>query len=197
MIPLVRGTITRMSGADSQPILATRLGKTVHTSVLRFRLDKLRREFPCSGCACIEDWLIRLANVRGATVVIPRTASPATFTGPDVDQLGNEDLVVAICQLNCLDRPQMLRLAAQLVSRSMVDTDHLILSARRERCEPVLAELGRQALKVAPDHPAWRAICEAFSDEPKLREPLLHWTRLAEPIMKDGRCNAESWRLVA
>jgi hypothetical protein len=30
-----------------------------------------------------------------------------------------------------------------------------------------------------------------------LRDAVLPWSRLAEPVMANGRCNAESWRLVA
>jgi len=186
-----------MNEHAAQSILATRLGKTIHVSVLRYKLARLSREYPCSHCTCLEDWLVVVANIRGARVVTPRLAPPPAFTGPDVTTFCNEELVVAICQLNGLDRPQMLRLAAQLVSREAVDAAPLVLIARRERAEPVLAELSRQALKVAPDHAVWRAIRDAFSDEPPLRAPLLHWTRLAEPIMKNGMYNAEGWRLVA
>ncbi len=90
----------------------------------------------------------------------------------------------------------MLRLAAQFISRNAVDAEALLLVARRERVEPVLAELSRQALKVNPNHTLWRQIQDAFLDY-GVREPLLHWTRLAEPLMEKGRCNAVSWRLVA
>lgn len=197
MLTRVYGSITCMRDQSLQPILASRLGKTVHVSPLRFELDRLREHFACPDCHCIEDWLIVVANARGARVVTPRVAPPPAFVPPGESVLSNEVLVVAICQLNCLDRPQMLRLAAQLISRNVLDTDRLALIARRERAEPVLAELSRQALKVAPDHVAWRAIQASFSDEPPLSEPLLHWTRLAEPVMRDKRCNAESWRLVA
>lgn len=194
---LAHGTIAAMNAQASQLILATRLGKTVHVSVLRYRVEALLQQFPCSGCNCIEDWLVIVANARGAKVVTPPSEPPVGYTPPGKSIFTNEALVVAICQLNNLDRPQMLRLAAQLISMSAVDIPALVLEAQRERVEPVLAELSRQALKVDPDHPAWRAIHTAFSDESMLREPLLHWTRLAEPVMKNGMYNAESWRLVA
>jgi hypothetical protein len=48
--------------------------------------------------------------------------------------------VVAICELFRKDQPQRLRLAAQLVSRSAVNVDRLILLARRERTDVVLGE---------------------------------------------------------
>jgi hypothetical protein len=78
-----------------------------------------------------------------------------------------------------------------------VEAAKLRLIAERERVGPVLAELARQALRVAPRHPTWRAIHDCFGAETRLREPLLHWTRLAEPIPKDGKCDAAEWRLVA
>jgi len=180
-----------------QGILAERLQKTVHVSPLRYRIEQLRREFPCEQAACIEDWLVLVANGRGTRVVVPAFEPAGPFTPPPLSVFSNEDLVTAICQLNCLDRPQMLRLAAQLISRGAIDVEKLRLPAERERAEPVLAELSRLALRVAPDHEAWKRVHDLFVDQPPLREPLLHWTRLAEPVMKDGRCNAASWRLVA
>ena len=137
-----------------------------------------------------------VANARGARVVT-RNPEPVGFAAPERGQLPDEELVVGICQLQCLDHPQMLRLAAQLISRETVDVHRLQLVARRERADRVLAELARQALRVDPTHRTWRALYDAFGSLPRLREPLLHWTRLAEPVMRNGRCNAETWRLVA
>ena len=138
-----------------------------------------------------------VGNARGARVVTRFPSSASPFTPPSKNELSNEELVAGICHLQCLDRPQMLRLAAQLISSRAVDSEKLRLVARRERIGPVLAELARLALRVEPDHDLWRAVQRAFPDAPPLREPLLHWTRLAEPVMKDGRCNAAGWRLVA
>ncbi len=69
--------------------------------------------------------------------------------------------------------------------------------AKMERTEPVLLELSKQALKVDPEHPSWVRIHRAFRHAGPLREPLLHWTRLAEPVMRHGRVNAERWELVS
>jgi hypothetical protein len=149
------------------------------------------------SCDCIEDWLLRVANARGARVVTPANGNDAEFQPPPLPVLSNEELVAAICHLQGLDRPQMLRLAAQLISRNAADPKRLRLVAERERVQPVLAELARQAIRVDPGHAAWQEVYEAFQGERPLREPLLHWTRLAEPIMKYGRCNAAGWRLVA
>jgi hypothetical protein len=178
-------------------ILARRLGTTVHESVLRRKLLRLSRAFPSPDAGCLEDWLVDVANARGARVVV-RTSPPSpAFVAPPASTLANEDLVVGICHLQGLDRPQMLRLAAQLISRGAVDVRRLQLAARRERVGRVLAELARQALRVDPAHIVWRSLFEAFGELPRLREPLLHWSRLAEPVMRDGRINAACWRLVA
>jgi hypothetical protein len=183
-----------MSGRSQT--LADRLGKTLHVSPLRYKIVRLMTRFPCPS-ACIEDWLVAVANARGARVVMAASGPDHAFVDPPPSAFSPEELVVAICQVNCLDRPQMLRLAAQLISRGVVDPSRLRLAAERERAQPVLAELSRQALKVAPDHRTWLQINLMFGKELPLREPILHWTRLAEPIMKDGKCHAGAWRLVA
>lgn len=159
------------------------------------RLERLRAAYPCRQAPVLEDWLVVMANARGArAVTVPLASSPPGISPRDVS---DEELVVALCQVNCLDRPQILRLAAQMVSRGGLNLHVLEQAAIRERAEPVLAELARQALKIAPDHPGWLAVRNMFPDEPVLREPLLHWTRLAEPIMEKGKPNAAGWRLVA
>lgn len=177
--------------------LAERLGMTAHVSPLRRKVNDLARQCPLDGARCVEDWLVETANSRGAQVVTRATGPDRTFVAPSEDKLSNEELVVAICQGQCLDRPQMLRLAAQLISRRRIVPSVLILTAKRERVGAVLAELARQALHVEASHPTWQAVLAAFEHERHPREPILHWTRLAEPIMRDGRCNAAGWKLVA
>ncbi len=177
--------------------LADRLGVTTHVSSLRYKLRSLQKKHPSKGAQCLEDWLIDVANARGANVIsreCPQDAEP--FTPPCEQELSNSELIVAICQPHCLDRPQMLRLAAQLVSRRAVDIQDLVRTARRERCGRILREMARQALKVDPRHEAWQEIERAFAHERELREPVIHWTRLAWPVMRNGRCNASEWRLV-
>jgi hypothetical protein len=176
--------------------LADRLGMTVHVSVLRLKLEQLQADYPSPTASCVEDWLIDLANARGARIVM-RPVATGPFAPPATDVLSNEELVVGICQLQCLDRPQMLRLAAQLISRGAVDLRCLCHLARQERVTRILADLARQALRVDPQHPAWQTLNETFGGEPRLRDTLLHWTRLAEPLMQNGRCNAAAWKLVA
>jgi hypothetical protein len=111
--------------------------------------------------------------------------------------LPDEELVIAICQLQCLDRPQILRLAAQLVSRGKLDLPKLLLVAKRERAETVLAELARLARRVEPGHPLWSALAGAYVSVRPPSQPLLHWSRLAEPVPKRGLCTGADWKLVA
>lgn len=184
-----------MSGAEQS--LAQRLGKTVHVSSLRMKLERLREEFPSASAEHLEDWLVDVANDRGARIVFREGRPAAERIDIPKNRLSNEELVVGICQLQCLDRPQALRLAAQIISRQEIDPGRLCLIAERERAGTVLAELARQALRVDPAHTAWKAIADRFSHERPPRDKLLHWTRLAEPVMKDGRCDADGWKLVA
>ena len=100
------------------------------------------------------------------------TIRPASvISEPPERLLSNEDIVVAICQPQELDRPQMLRLAAQFISRKAVKVLDLIRLARRERADRVLAELARQALKVDPQHEIWREIMPLWEPAKVSRTP--------------------------
>ena len=185
--------------APVKATLANRLGTTTHQSPLRFKLVGLMREFPALRASALEDWLIDVANARGARVVFREENPEAVFErqSPPLNRLSNEELVAALCQPQCIDRPPLLRLAGQLISRHAVVASVLLLVAERERVGFILAELARQALRIAPDHALWRQLAAALANVRRPRDVLLHWTRLAEPVMRNGRCNAESWRLVA
>jgi hypothetical protein len=143
----------------------------------------------------VEDWLVDFANSRGARIVIRDAGN--LVNGCDLNELTNEELVVGLLLPQNRDRPQMLRLAAQLISRQAVDFGELAWLATRERAGFALAELARQACKVEPSHPLWRRIREKFASEKPPRLPLIHFTRLAQPVMKNGRVNAEKWMLVS
>jgi hypothetical protein len=144
----------------------------------------------------VEDWLVDVANSRGARIVT--RSPPVNFAnGPALSELTNEWLVVGLLLPQNRDRPQMLRLAAQLISRQAVDFRELAWLATRERVGFALAELARQACKVEPSHPLWRRIREKFASEKPPKSPLVHFTRLAQPVMKNGRVNAEKWVLVS
>jgi hypothetical protein len=175
--------------------LAKRLGQTCHVSPLRMKLIRLWKRNPESA-EVLEDWLIDLANSRGARIVT-RNDFGSVFKGPNLNELTNEELVVGLLLPQNRDRPQMLRLAAQLISGKAVDFSELTWLATRERIEFILAELARQACNVEPRHPIWRQIGEKFATRNPLRSPLVHYTRLAQPVMKNGRVNVEKWVLVS
>lgn len=139
---------------------------------------------------------MEVAHARGARVVRRMEGVSTGFTAPAPDVFPNEELVVAICELQRVDQPQLLRLAAQLVSRGAVNVERLLLLARRERADVVLGELARQALNVEPGHATWLRIVEAFPSRRPLRSPVVHWQRLAWPVMEKRRVNAQRWELV-
>lgn len=140
--------------------------------------------------------MLDLAHARGADVVSRPGMKPMPHPPGDA-VLSNEELVAALLSPACTDRPEILRPAAQLITRGVLDLERLSLLAVRERSDRVLAALARQALHAEPGHPVWEAVYARFRRQRPLGDVLLHWTRLAEPIMKDGRCNAASWKLVA
>jgi hypothetical protein len=178
----------------SKSTLADRLGLTVHQSPVRF---KIRRFLDGGRDEHVEHWLIQVANARGAKVITNPPPEGFVCRVPDASEFSNEELVCALIQPNCRDYPQILRLAAQLISRGDVDMLALISLCGRERSIRILAEIARQALRVNPSHASWMMIAERTADQKKLSEPIIHWTRLAEPIMEFGKPNARGWKLVA
>jgi hypothetical protein len=149
-----------------------------------------------SDAEVLEDWMVDCANARGAKVVVRKSAMRLP-EATDLADVTNEELVIGLLLMQNRDRPQILRLAAQLISREAVDLEQLRRMAVRERVEVVLAELARQAVKVNPGHSLWIQIFDAFKEAKPPTSALLHHTRLAEPVMKDGRVNAAEWVLVA
>ncbi len=81
----------------------------------------------------------------------------------------DEELVVALCQLNCADRPQILRLASQFISRNQLNLNRLLQIATMERARCVIEELAVQALKVDPQHPAWLFLNQSLQKGKKAR----------------------------
>jgi hypothetical protein len=154
------------------------------------------REFPLEGIALMEDWLLDLANARGVTVVSRNFASvDKNAPLPDCKTLPNAELVTAICQPQNRDRPQWLRAAAQLISQGVVDLEKLARLAKMERVERILAELAKQALRVEPTHEGWRQVADFTGCQAPLRDSLLHWTRIAEPVPNERRVGVKEWRL--
>lgn len=176
--------------------LASRLGLTTHISILDHKVRTLSIEYPSNTAKVVEDWLLDLANARGAKVVQRDNPPDESFSAPSISEFSNEELIVAICLMQRLDRPQLLRLAAQFITRGDIDVQYLVRFAKRERVELILGEMAKQALIVDCNHPVWKKLYEEFPSKKKLRSPIIHWQRLAWPVMTSKGYNAEKWRLV-
>ena len=177
------------------PPAAKRLGLTMHVSPLGYRLRRIRDHYGAAALS-LDQWLVDVANQRGARVVERHPGAAAAIPIVPLQALSNEELVVALCQPQRIDEPQILRPAAQLISRNDVDPDRLIHLARQERAEPILKALAEQAMRVAPTHPVWTRLAAAFPRVRVPRSPVLHWTRLAQPIPVHGVCTGRDWELV-
>ncbi|MEI6167393.1 MAG: hypothetical protein WCS52_09375 [bacterium] len=186
-----------MASVVKQHTLGDRLGLTVHVSAFRMRVESLMKRYPSSTAVFLDDWLLDVANSRGARIIVREPAAPDDFLPPPAEVFTQEELVVAICMLQGLDRPQLLRLAAQLISRNELNLKFFTRLAVRERVGPVLNALAKEALKVVPDHPAWSLLANIFAGAAHPHDVVMHWTRLAQPVMANGRVNAAAWRLVA
>ena len=168
---------------------------TAPLTPLKMKVLSLKDESSAWRSQGVEGWLLALANARGYRVVVPSIDLPP-IADPGMHRLTNEELVCAILSPSLLDRPQMLRLAAQAVSRGDVDVDALLRLTKLERAGRVLRAMAESALRIEPDHPGWKQLHETLRDEPPLRDVLIHWTRLAEPIPSRGLV-AKGWKLVA
>lgn len=175
--------------------LAQRLGITAPCSVLLWKLRRLRREFPVADAGDLESWLVELAHSRGFHAIQRRTEAlsfPITL-----EQLCNEELAVALLHPSLRDEPQLMRPAAQIISRGVVDAAKLTAIAEQASASRILANLAMQAMKAAPAHAVWNSVSVALENAAPLRENVIHWTRLAEPVMKPRGPHNGEWRLIA
>ena len=152
--------------------LAARLGMTVHVSPLLMNLRSWLRSVGID--MPVEDWLLRVANQRGFAVVVPVTEAEASVPDPGTSRFSNEELATAILWAGLRDRPQLLRLAAQIISRGQIDVDRLLRLGRLERTERMLRALAESALYVEPDHPVWKRVYEGVFGQKPLADVLLH-----------------------
>ena len=168
--------------------LAQRLGISAPVSPLLMKIRRL------SQGRSLVPWLIAMANDRGYTAVQGTVAAP----GPAMSgSLSNEELATAFLLPAMPDEPQSLRLAAQMISRAEVNVSALFRLAEREGVLRLLSGLAQEALKVSPVHEVWLALANATGQQKPLRDRLIHWTRLAEPIMRPRGPHSGEWRLVA
>jgi hypothetical protein len=194
MRPACTEGVRDIASSSSFRTLAARLGMTVHQSPLRFALERIRAQSRLAE-ASLGDWLLVIANSRGAHVVSLERSKAQLALLPPVEVVSNEDLVGGLCLTVLEDRPHLLRPAAQLISRGVVDVARLKRIALRERLEAVLGSMAREALRIDPAHQAWQQLATAFPQRPPREEPVIHRTRLARPIFINGRPNVATWEL--
>ena len=175
--------------------LADRFGMSYHVSPVLMYVKGLMAKYP-SGASCPTGWLIDVGNARGARIVNRVGDCDDQFIPPDESEFSNDELIAALCQLGLREELQSLRIAAQFISAGRLERDRLRMLIDRERLQPVLGTLADQALIVEPRHPEWLWIQECCGRRAK-HTPLLHWSRLAEPIPNDRHVASGKWRLVA
>lgn len=177
--------------------LAERLGLTrPAASLLLRKAAQIAQRYPSCGAVNLEDWLLDVANARGADIVSRNPGAGISFLAPPEDVFSNEELCGALCHPSGADRPQILRVAAQLITRGDVCPVGLNLIAVRERLEPVLSELAFQALHVEADHAVWRQLASMMPRTAEPRSPILHWNRLSWPKRQSRRSCKQEWMLV-
>jgi hypothetical protein len=177
--PLATDNITTVSGYEMS--LAQRLGITTHVSPLLKKLERIRSRDPISGALMREDWLLVLANDRGAKSITPAFPGNGVCFLPDTKEFSNEELIAAICLPHNRDRPQWFRLAAELVVKEDTDLVKLKAIAIRERLGRILAELARTALRAFPGDERWAELAELDENHGlPLKDNLIHWSRLAK-----------------
>lgn len=133
---------------------------------------------------------------RGLNQFVRDSACEQPFEAPPLDVFPLHELIVALCYTGGLDRPQLIRMAGLLVSRYVLDMPALIRLVELERAEMIMAELAQAALHCDPDHPRWQIIWEKYSRFVGAASPVIHWSRLAEPIT--GKLHRiEGWRLAS
>jgi len=154
--------------------LAQRVGISAAESPLYWKLRRLSRRYASVGADTVETWLVDVANSRGAFVV-RRKELPPGFSVPE-DVLTIEELVVGLILPRLADEPQILRLAAQFVSRGRLDKERLLAIAKREGALRILRNIAEQALRTEPEHLVWRYIAQATTAVEPLRDNVLHWS---------------------
>lgn len=175
--------------------LAQRLGITAPASVLLRKLRRLQGEFPAGDTKGLETWLVELANARGFSAIQRRPMPLPAWI--DETLVSNEELAVALMHPALADEPQVLRLAAQMISRGRLNPVALLRLAEMECGSRILLSLAQQALKASPSHKGWLQIADHLRNQVPLPENVIHWTRLAEPVMKPRGPHNGEWRLVA
>jgi hypothetical protein len=160
-------TIERLNS----PLLARRLGDTVHVSPL------LRKICQMSGCPedCVGEWLLKCAVRRGASHY---ERDFSQNLPPDHPELSHEELGVALCLGQHPYNSSFIRAAAQLLSSPSTDAPRLTRLAVMERVEPVLLHIAAIAARFAPGTEPWSYLLSHLPHRLSDRsDSLPHWSR--------------------
>jgi len=175
--------------------LAQRPSITAPSSVLLWKVRRLLRDHPATDARDVASWLVELAHSRGFHAIQSRPA--ALPLAGSQESLSNAELAIALLHPALRDEPQLMRPAAPIISRGGISVALLITLADQESATRILANLAAQALKAAPSQEGWNAIATHLNTAAPLSENVIHWTRLAGPVMKPRGPHNGEWRLVA
>ena len=154
-----------------RPLLAERLGDTVHVSPLLGRISRL------SGCTQAElgEWLLKCAVLRGASHY--RRDFPEDLP-PDQLAITNEEVGVALCLGQHPYDSTFIRAAAQLLSSPNTDVARLLDLAVAERVEPVLFQIASFAARFVPGAQPWAYLLQHLPGRLVCPpDALPHWSR--------------------
>lgn len=126
--------------------LATRLGTTVHRSLLLHRLASLGL-----GDA---NAIAAAASSRGLDYYSAGEESQS-FSTAELSKVSHEELVVALVHSSLPWEPQRFRLAAALMASPGVSANRLANLAIQERVVAVIAEIARSGRHAEPENAFW------------------------------------------
>ncbi len=177
----VTNACVELKEQPSAPTLARKLGDVPHVSGL------LRRLAQSSGAGeRVFDWLLKVAVGRGANHY-RRDFDPALPA--DLPAIHDEEIGVALSLGQHPYSLDALRVAAQFLSSTRVNTEHLCRLAVQERCEPVLLHIAEVVKKYAPEQEPWAFLRKHLLPRRVPRtDALPHWSRLVSDtgITREG-----------
>jgi hypothetical protein len=125
--------------------------------------------------------LKQLAVERGCNHYQGTFEPPPGELPPQLTQLSNEELGVALCLPHFGQTPNNLRIAAEIISAKGVSSHRLAHLAAQERCVPEIAYIARCGQAAEAENSFWTELLAQLPKE-KLKQPIRHmphWSRFA------------------
>ncbi len=170
------------------PTLSQSLNQTSHRSVLLRKLRKL-------GFSEIAS-LIQLGAQRGC-IHYHNTLERRPVIDPGLEQLPNEELVIALLHGGQPYEPMAIRCAAQLLKTPGLDYQQIAFAAIRERCEIPLRYIASMGKRRDPDgETEWEQILESLpGPHAEVQEGVLpHYSRfMSDPGIQRGGRQPATW----